>query len=72
MVPRWFADQRMRTILFAGERAGSGRSRRRPVWCSKHPLAERYGIRILHGLLGHRDVKTMMIHTHVPNRGNKA
>ena len=34
-----------------------------------HLLEAGYGIRTIQELLGHKDVKTMMIYTHVANRG---
>ncbi len=37
-----------------------------------HLLEARYDIRTVQGLLGHKDVKTTMSHTHVLNRGGLA
>ncbi len=37
-----------------------------------HPLEDRYDIRTVQELLGHKDVKTTMIYTHVLNRGPSA
>jgi len=37
-----------------------------------HLLEASYNIRTLQGLLGHNDIKTTMICTHVLNRGPKA
>ncbi|WP_448572692.1 tyrosine-type recombinase/integrase [Trichothermofontia sp.] len=34
-----------------------------------HLLEEGYDIRTVQELLGHKDVKTMMVYTHVLNRG---
>ena len=36
-----------------------------------HLLADGYGIRTVQELLGHKDVRTTMIYTHVLNRGGR-
>jgi site-specific recombinase XerD len=38
---------------------------------AKHLLADGYDIRTVQELLGHKDVRTTMVYTHVPNRGGR-
>ena len=38
---------------------------------AKHLLENGYDIRTVQELLGHKDVQTTMVHTHVLNRGGK-
>jgi hypothetical protein len=39
--------------------------------CAYHLLEYGYGIGTAHKILGHRDVSTTMMHTHVLNRGER-
>ena len=39
--------------------------------CASHLLEDGYDIRTVQELLGHKDIKTTMIHAYVPNRGAK-
>jgi site-specific recombinase XerD len=36
-----------------------------------HPLAHGYDIRTVQELLGHKDVRTTMVYTHILNRGGR-
>lgn len=63
-----------RAVRDAGVRAGL--TKRVTCHTFRHrvatPLREAgYDIRTVQALLGHTDVRTTMIHTHVPNRGGR-
>lgn len=50
-------------------RIGCVRRFRRPF--AMYPIGDGYDIRAVQELLGHKNIKTTMIYTHVLNRGEK-